>query len=206
MLTAPFDDRAGEERPREQADVGEQRVRDAGRVDVGDPLEEHREHDHHQERRDQGPGEADARLLVPGPQLALGEHDDQLPPAPQLAQHRHRVHGAAEDELGRWAVECLQVRSWRLDHPLLPGRRPPAGRPRRRALRPRHYGSPARRAPGAAAPRSAAGSPRARDAASVNPATVSGAGGAPRRRLDAAPRGGDVRRRPVGRPRPARPA
>ena len=33
-------------------------------------------------------------LLVPRRELALGQHDDELAPAPQLAQHHDRAHGA----------------------------------------------------------------------------------------------------------------
>ncbi len=85
-------DRRGEERPRNQPEIGEQHVRNSRRdpANVGDLREQHGEGDHLYDRVDHRPSETQRRLLVTHAQVALDQGDQQLTEGPDLA------HGGAD--------------------------------------------------------------------------------------------------------------
>ena len=104
--------RTGEERPRQQPDVEEQRVRDAMRVDrgVAHALQE-REHDHEHDRADQRPREAEHLLRVRRPQVAPGQAQRDAARRPEVAQRRAEVQrppvpGAGIGGVGDRAVDA----------------------------------------------------------------------------------------------------
>ena len=98
-----------EERPGQDPEVGEQRIRRPAGIDIGHRLEEHREDDHEDEGRQDRPAEAERSLLVPRPQLPLGERPDELSRAPDLADGRNETHTAPEAQAGRRFVEHLHT-------------------------------------------------------------------------------------------------
>src|SRR5436853_253688 len=86
-VAAPTGSRLGgrEEPPGDEPKVREQHVRRATRVHLGDALEEHREDDHEQEWREDRPRVAEVRLLVPGPEIPLGDAAHHLTGPDELA-------------------------------------------------------------------------------------------------------------------------
>ena len=70
--------RRREERPWEQAEVGEQGVGRPARLHLCDPLEECREDEHECQGGDEGPREPEHGLLVAGPYLPFGQTPHQL--------------------------------------------------------------------------------------------------------------------------------
>src|SRR5262249_22946955 len=86
QAVAGFGERGGEELPGQQSGEHEQRVWDVGgRRQLGDFAEHEREHDHRDERPDQGPGDADDSLFVADEDVAPGEEIEQLAVPPKVA-------------------------------------------------------------------------------------------------------------------------
>ncbi len=93
-----------EEAPRDQADVGEQRVGHVARLEGGQPLEEHGEDHHEHQRRDDRPGEAEDGLLVAGPQVPLHERAGELAVGVDLPDRAQQPDLALVDQLRRRLV------------------------------------------------------------------------------------------------------
>ena len=107
---APGRHARGEERPRQQAEVREQRVGRGAGIDVGELGEDQRERQHHRHRRQQRPHQPQHGLLVADPQIALGERYDQLAVVPQLPQRGGEAEVAAEPDLGAWLGRRVRAR------------------------------------------------------------------------------------------------
>ena len=75
-----------EEGPGQQAGEREQRIRKPVRADVREPPEEDREDDHRQQRLQNGPGDAEQRLLVAHLDVAPDQEVEQLAIGPDVLQ------------------------------------------------------------------------------------------------------------------------
>jgi hypothetical protein len=76
----------GKQCPGKQGCENEERVGYAIRRDLGKPSEEHRKDQHHEERLDDRPEEAERGLLVPDLHVAPRERGEQLPVVPEFTE------------------------------------------------------------------------------------------------------------------------
>ena len=72
--------------PRKERTIDEDWIRNAVRRNLSELAEEQTEHNHHEERLNDGPGSAQRGLLVANLNVAPGQEVEQLAIVPQLAQ------------------------------------------------------------------------------------------------------------------------